>query len=101
MKFIKKISLLFNNAKLIKEYEDIHNILKLKDDLIAEQAESLKEYEIFTEQYNLLARIRDYEGLLEHYHIQKREYKTEIIQLKQDKIKLKQEIAELKKQINK
>ena len=101
MKFIKKLSLLFNNAKLIKEYEDMQKILKMKDDLITDQAESLKEYEIFTEQDNLLARIRDYEGLLEHYHGQKREYKAEIIQLKQDKINLKQEIADLKKQLKK
>ena len=96
MKFRKKIVLLFNNAKLIKELEDKEDIIKKKDALISEQTDAVKEYEIFTNEDNLLVRIRDYEHLLEHYHCQKREYKAEILKLKQEKLELKQQLLEFK-----
>lgn len=96
MKKIKIIRLLFNNAKLIKEYEELEDIVQTQGDVIEDLNQELREYELFTETDLLIARKKELEGLVDHYHVQQKEYRKKIIKLQETIAKLKEEIYLLK-----
>ena len=96
MKKFKKIKLLFNNKKLLKEYEELEELVKTQKEIIESLNLEIRENAISTDTQLLIARKQELEGLLDHYHIQKKEYKQEIKELKETVVKLKDEIRNLK-----
>lgn len=96
MKKVEKIKLLFNDFKLLNKIEELEDIINKQKDVIENLNQELREYELFTDQNQLIARKNDLEYLLNHYHIQKREYKEEIKKLKLKIIELKDENLKLK-----
>ena len=96
MKRTDKIKMLFNNRKLLKKYEELEGVVKYQNEVIESLNLELRENAIANDTKLLIARKQELEGLLDHYHVQKREYKEEIKELKETIVKLKEEIHDLK-----
>lgn len=96
----KKIKYLLNNKKLLEELEESKEIIKQQNDLITQLNQDLRDYEQFPEKDDLIARKKDLENLIDHYHQQKKEFREEIKQLKSKIIELKETIQKLKNKDN-
>ena len=96
MKKFRKVKMLFSNVKLLSEIEELESIIKKQSEIIEGLNLEIRENEIATDTQLLIARKQELEGLIDHYHVQKREYKEEIKELKETIVKLKEEIHDLK-----